>query len=494
MFNTIYRFKIGLESHFWLNTRHKLFCRCINWIQEWSFRMQINDRNICIICLGFPGTMPYLNDQVLDKIVTLFFIFKEDINYTLSFDWKSYIYYDVPKNFQITQSTNPIIKDKVLKLYNDKSIWIKQIHVEEDAAKSMHVDDKTFINFEWSGSPLIEIVTWPDFTSIKGVVEYLLLIRLILKRFNLCNLDLAKGDFWSDVNISMQVYWLNKSVYQGPRIELKNINSIIEIKKAIAYEMEHLKSCFDNNIHLQSCTKGWNKIKQRTFFLRKKEQAFEYKLITEADLPLIYLKDVLNTYSWYKLNWLRSINFIKYYNDIWSYYINQKYVYQDFYNIVFSKCAMYNVYIRCIIIIIRNKSTHKLLRWFHTFWSEFEQRRIHWYFLWTTPHTLLTIIHFFTLYNDRTHSCNRSLMWMLDDDACINNIFFSIFKKTFYVFDKFNDASIIKRLYKQYVCMYQDQNHLIIKIIDDLCYNYHILSSFNHIKTFINVHYKNKNI
>jgi len=168
--------KIGLEIHLKLNTEHKLFCLCLNKEDE------INT-NSCFICLGFPGTLPNLNKNVLEKTLDFASYFSPSITKRLFFDRKHYLYPDLPKEYQITQPFFPIVKNGCLNIFN-KNINIERISIEEDAAKSIQKKGKRLIDFNRCGTPLIEMCTSPNFSSIEEVMYFLKILRNIAEEKN----------------------------------------------------------------------------------------------------------------------------------------------------------------------------------------------------------------------------------------------------------------------------------------------------------------------
>jgi aspartyl-tRNA(Asn)/glutamyl-tRNA(Gln) amidotransferase subunit B len=299
------KIKIGLETHVKVNLVNKLFCFC----KSCNYNV-IPNSNICVICLGYPGTLPILNDKLIDKILPFLSFLNGEISDKFFFDRKIYSYPDLPKNFQITQKTNPIVKNVKLNISNN-IININNIAVEEDAGKMIH-DDLSYIDFNRSGECLLEITTDPNFDNIDDLVNYIVLLRSIIRKFNISNLNNDNGDFRNDVNVS--IFYKN---IQSERMEIKNLNKISNIKLAIKYEINNLKLKIDKkdkvNIPL---TLGWNEINNETFFMRYKTNYF---FVFEKDIPVIKLKT--KSVNFNKCNYdisfyLEFFNFFKKYHNL----------------------------------------------------------------------------------------------------------------------------------------------------------------------------------
>ena len=257
--------KIGLESHVQLNCKTKIFCSCENKTSE--------KPNIytCEICLGMPGSKPVLNKEALNQAIKVALALNCNINKKTFFSRKTYFYPDLPKNFQISQYEIPVASQG-----NLDEIKIRRIHLEEDPGKLIHKENYVLIDYNRSGTPLIEIVTEPDFKSPEEARVFLNKLFLILKYLKIY----SKADdlvIKTDANISLN---------NGPRVEVKNINSIKDVERALQYEAERQK-----HEKVVQETRGWDDVKGVTVRQRLKETEDDYGYIFEPDLPYIELDE-----------------------------------------------------------------------------------------------------------------------------------------------------------------------------------------------------------
>jgi len=284
---------IGLETHVRLNTKTKLFCSCPN--QE----IEIPNQNICSVCTGQMGVLPALNKEAITKAIYFGKAVKSTFeNDVVSWDRKHYEYPDNPKNIQITQFHNPIIPDGQVSCFrNDGSqftINLTQVHIEEDAAKLMHEKKVSLVDFNKAGVPLIEIVTEPCIRHIEDASIYAQYIQRIVQNLKISEANLEKGEFKSDVSVSLR----KKHTYNlNPRTEIKNLNSFKfmvealkeEIEKQLNYFLEHKKFRPDQTTVL------WDAELKQTKTMRKKEFEADYRFISEPDLPFVGIKDVVES-------------------------------------------------------------------------------------------------------------------------------------------------------------------------------------------------------
>ena len=284
---------IGLETHVRLNTKTKLFCSCPN--QE----IEIPNQNICSVCTGQMGVLPALNKEAITKAIYFGKAVKSTFeNDVVSWDRKHYEYPDNPKNIQITQFHNPIIPDGQVSCFrNDGSqftVNLTQVHIEEDAAKLMHEKKVSLVDFNKAGVPLIEIVTEPCIRHIEDASIYAQYIQRIVQNLKISEANLEKGEFKSDVSVSLR----KKHTYNlNPRTEIKNLNSFKfmvealkeEIEKQLNYFLEHKKFRPDQTTVL------WDAELKQTKTMRKKEFEADYRFISEPDLPFVGIKDVVES-------------------------------------------------------------------------------------------------------------------------------------------------------------------------------------------------------
>jgi aspartyl-tRNA synthetase len=279
---------IGLETHVRLNTKTKLFCSCPN--QE----IETANQNICSVCTGQMGVLPAINKEANTKAI--YFGKAVDSSFSnevISWDRKHYEYPDNPKNIQITQYHNPIIPDGHVSCYrNDGSqftVNLTQVHIEEDAAKLMHEKKISLVDFNKAGVPLIEIVTEPCIRNIEDASTYAQYIQRIVQNLGISEANLEKGEFKSDVSVSLR----KKHSYDlNPRTEIKNLNSFKfmiealkeEVEKQFNYYIEHKEFRPDQTTVL------WDADLKQTKTMRKKEFEADYRFISEPDLPFVNIK------------------------------------------------------------------------------------------------------------------------------------------------------------------------------------------------------------
>ena len=284
---------IGLETHVRLNTKSKLFCSCPN--QE----TEIPNQNICSVCTGQMGVLPALNKEAITKAIYFGKAMKSTFeNEVISWDRKHYEYPDNPKNIQITQFHNPVIPDGQVSCFrNDGSqftVNLTQVHIEEDAAKLMHEKKVSLVDFNKAGVPLIEIVTEPCIRHIEDASTYAQYIQRIVQNLKISEANLEKGEFKSDVSVSLR----KKHTYNlNPRTEIKNLNSFKfmvealkeEIEKQLNYFLEHKAFRPDQTTVL------WDADLKQTKTMRKKEFEADYRFISEPDLPFVNIKSVVES-------------------------------------------------------------------------------------------------------------------------------------------------------------------------------------------------------
>ena len=284
---------IGLETHVRLNTKTKLFCSCPN--QE----IETPNQNICSVCTGQMGVLPAINKEAIKKAIYFGKAVKSTFeNEVISWDRKHYEYPDNPKNIQITQFHNPIIPDGQVSCFrNDGSqftVNLTQVHIEEDAAKLMHEKKVSLVDFNKAGVPLIEIVTEPCIRHIEDASTYAQYIQRIVQNLKISEANLEKGEFKSDVSVSLR----KKRDYNlNPRTEIKNLNSFKfmvdalkeEVEKQLNYFIEHKEFRPDQTTVL------WDADLKQTKTMRKKEFEADYRFISEPDLPFVSIKEVVES-------------------------------------------------------------------------------------------------------------------------------------------------------------------------------------------------------
>ena len=283
-----YKIVVGLETHAELNTLAKLFSQSKN---EFS---SPQNQNVCLFDIATPGKLPVLNKGVLNKAIAFGIAIDAEINKNARFDRKHYFYPDLPQGYQITQFYEPIIRNGKLriKLENgkEKIIRIHEAHIEQDAGKLIHDKDAThsYIDYNRSGVPLIEIVTEPDFEDPEEVVVYLKSLQAILRAVNASLADLEKGTFRCDANVSVMPVDAKEF---GTRCEIKNINSFKFVAQAIEYEAKRQVELLDNGEKVSQQTRLFNSKTGKTELMRDKADAVDYRYFPDPDLLSITLTD-----------------------------------------------------------------------------------------------------------------------------------------------------------------------------------------------------------
>ncbi|APC97071.1 Asp-tRNA(Asn)/Glu-tRNA(Gln) amidotransferase subunit GatB [Francisella frigiditurris] len=284
---------IGLEVHIQLNTKSKLFSSAAN---KYG---QHQNTQAAFLDLGLPGTLPVVNKEAIRKAVIFGLAVDATISKDSFFARKNYFYPDLPKGYQISQSNNPIVQEGKLEIETSKGnkiIRIERAHLEEDAGKSVHgyVGDETGLDYNRAGTPLLEIVTYPDFRSAEEVVVYLKKLHQLVKHLNICDGNMQEGSFRCDVNLSIRPEGQKEF---GTRAELKNINSFRFIESAIAYEFSRQVAVLERGEKVVQETRLYDADANETRSMRAKEDAFDYRYFPDPDLlPLIitdeYIQDI----------------------------------------------------------------------------------------------------------------------------------------------------------------------------------------------------------
>lgn len=274
---------IGLEIHAEMLTESKVFCGCAN-----EFGGAPNDR-VCPRCSGMPGTLPVVNRGAVTLAARAGFALGCKVNNYSAFDRKNYFYPDLPKAYQITQFQYPICTDGAVRVCG-KDIRINRIHIEEDAGKLVHDDYEgiSMADYNRCGVPLIEIVTEPDFRTVEEVQAFVEEIALRLKYAGVCDSRMEQGSLRVDVNISIMPEGSDKF---GTRAEIKNLNSVKAIGRAIEYEIRRQAEILDKGGEVVQETRRFNDNHGDTKALRSKEEAHDYRYFPEPDIPPVYLSD-----------------------------------------------------------------------------------------------------------------------------------------------------------------------------------------------------------
>ncbi len=277
-----YELVVGLETHVELSTKTKIFCNCIN-----DFGAPPNT-HCCPICVGHPGTLPKLNREVVNLAVRAGLATNCKINLKSKMDRKNYVYPDLSKAYQISQYDLPICQDGYVELDSGKKIRINRIHMEEDAGKLVHASAGVCIDYNRAGVPLIEIVTEPDISSSEEAKEYVEKLQSILRYAGVSDCKMQEGSMRCDVNISVKP---TGSKEFGTRTEIKNMNSITFMTKAIEYEYERQSDVLDDGGEVIQQTLRYNENNNSTESMRDKEDAQDYRYFRDPDLIDIVLTE-----------------------------------------------------------------------------------------------------------------------------------------------------------------------------------------------------------
>lgn len=282
-----YETVIGLEVHVELATKTKIFCGCST-----AFGGDPNTHT-CPVCTGMPGSLPVLNKQVLEYAVAVGLATNCTITQYCKFDRKNYFYPDNPQNYQISQLYLPICRNGKVEIETDngkKFIGIHEIHMEEDAGKLIHDewDDCSYVDYNRSGVPLIEIVSEPDMRSADEVIAYLEKLRMIVQYLGASDCKLQEGSMRADVNLSIREVGASEF---GTRTEMKNLNSFTAIRHAIEGEMERQIDIIEAGGQVVQETRRWDDNEGESYAMRSKEDAQDYRYFPDPDLVPISLSD-----------------------------------------------------------------------------------------------------------------------------------------------------------------------------------------------------------
>jgi aspartyl-tRNA(Asn)/glutamyl-tRNA(Gln) amidotransferase subunit B len=280
---------IGLEVHVQLKTRSKMFCA-----SPVEFGAEPNTHT-CPVCLGFPGALPVMNEEALRMTLLTGLMLGCDIAPVSKFDRKNYFYPDMPKNYQISQYDMPLCTNGSVPLHDlaypkdaqknittrDKEVHLVRIHLEEDVARSFHFENNTGIDFNRAGTPLMEIVTQAEINSPEEAFAFLSALKQILIYGAVSDADMEKGQLRCDCNVSVRP---GDQTELGAKIELKNLNSISGVRRALAYEIRRQIGVLERSERMEQETRGWDDATGETFLMRSKEFAHDYRYFPDPDL------------------------------------------------------------------------------------------------------------------------------------------------------------------------------------------------------------------
>ncbi len=276
---------IGLEVHVQLKTKTKVFCGCST-----EFGSEPNTQ-VCPVCLGFPGALPVLNRLALEYSIKVGLALNCEIQGYTKFDRKHYYYPDLPKNFQISQYDMPISKNGYLEISRNgypRRVGICRAHLEEDAGKLIHEGDNSKVDLNRTGQPLLEIVSEPEIFSPEEAYEYLVNLKSIIQYLDVSDCDMEKGSLRCDANISIRP---TGAPGLGTKSEIKNLNSFKAVKDALGYEIQRHTEILNSGDKIIQETRLWDDKKAKTFSMRGKEEAKDYRYFPEPDLPPFIIKE-----------------------------------------------------------------------------------------------------------------------------------------------------------------------------------------------------------
>ena len=278
---------IGLEVHAQLSTNTKLFSSAST-----KFGSEPNTQ-VDLVDLGLPGVLPVVNKDAFKKAITFGLAINADINQESTFDRKNYFYPDLPKGYQITQMTQPIVEGGSIEINVDgniKTINITRAHLEEDAGKSIHdaYPDKSVIDLNRAGTPLLEIVSEPEISSAKEAVSYMKALHQLVTFLDVCDGDMSQGSLRCDANVSIRKVGDSEL---GTRTEIKNINSFKFIEKAINFEIKRQIKVLENGDKVIQETRLYDSLKDETRPMRSKEFANDYRYFPDPDLLPVIISD-----------------------------------------------------------------------------------------------------------------------------------------------------------------------------------------------------------
>ncbi|EMG84952.1 Asp-tRNA(Asn)/Glu-tRNA(Gln) amidotransferase subunit GatB [Helicobacter pylori] len=302
---------IGLEVHVQLNTKTKIFCSCST-----SFGETPNS-NTCPVCLGLPGALPVLNQEVVKKAIQLGTAIEAHINQYSIFARKNYFYPDLPKAYQISQFEVPIVSDGKLEIDTKegaKIVRIERAHMEEDAGKNIHEGHYSLVDLNRACTPLLEIVSKPDMKNSEEAIAYLKKLHAIVRFIGISDANMQEGNFRCDANVSIRPKG-DEKLYT--RVEIKNLNSFRFIAKAIEYEIERQSVAWENgryNEEVVQETRLFDTAKGITLSMRNKEESADYRYFKDPDLYPVFIDEKLLKEA-QKINELPSAKKIRYMKD-----------------------------------------------------------------------------------------------------------------------------------------------------------------------------------
>lgn len=275
---------IGIEVHVELKSKAKVFSKGKNEFSAYP------NTNVTVLDLGYPGVLPQLNKAIIDEAIAASKALHASITSEMHFDRKNYFYPDLPKGYQITQQATPIGRNGYIEIQVgeiEKKIRIERLHIEEDTCKSIHTEHATLLNFNRSGVPLIEIVSYPDMTSPEEAVAYVTKLREVLLYLGISDVKIEEGSMRCDVNVSIH----EEGTPFGTKVEIKNIGSISNVGAAIRYEIKRQTDLYLKKEKITEETRRFDDKTMTTISMRNKETGNDYRYFPEPDIPYIHVND-----------------------------------------------------------------------------------------------------------------------------------------------------------------------------------------------------------
>ena len=271
----MYEAVIGLEVHLHLKTRTKAFCGC-----EADYFGAPPNTHTCPVCLGLPGSLPVPNKKAVEFGLKLALALGSRVPERLVFHRKNYFYPDLPKNYQISQYDLPLGQGGGLPL-GERTVRIKRLHLEEDAGKSLHLEDRTLLDLNRAGSPLIELVTEPDIHSPEEARLFLQRIQALVQTLGISEASPEEGKMRADVNVSVR----RMGEPLGTKVEIKNLNSFKSVQRALEYEIRRQTEILRRGERVKQATLGFEEGSGKTYPMRTKEEEADYRYFPEPDIP-----------------------------------------------------------------------------------------------------------------------------------------------------------------------------------------------------------------
>ncbi len=283
-----YEAVIGLEVHVQIKTASKMFCGCATGSDA------APNTNVCPVCLGYPGVMPVINEKAVRQTILTGLMIGSKITRHSKWDRKNYFYPDMPKNYQISQYDLPLCVGGVVEVKLEdgsvKRLGVTRIHLEEDVAKSTHFADTSGVDFNRAGTPLMEIVSEPDMRSPEDAFAYLTSLKEMLVSAGVSDCDMEKGQLRCDANVSVRPVGQRQF---GEKVEIKNMNSISGVKRALAYEIGRQIAGLKRGEKMVQETRRWDDTTAVTQVMRTKEYAHDYRYFPEPDLVPVEVSDAM---------------------------------------------------------------------------------------------------------------------------------------------------------------------------------------------------------